>query len=143
MGQTQTRCQGMQASFDPHKESGIPDTPDGYVNQKEHEGAGAYMKKMDGLEELLSLNIDTDTETHTIIEGSIADDVSFLYDVTTNEYLIESDRLAEKEGYEEMTMLIDPESFNGIDLDGYFVSKEDFLGFKDFVESQTKKGKGL
>lgn len=101
------------------------------------------MKKMDGLEELLSLNIDTDTETHTIIEGSIADDVSFLYDVTTNEYLIESDRLAEKEGYEEMTMLIDPESFNGIDLDGYFVSKEDFLGFKDFVESQTKKGKGL
>lgn len=100
------------------------------------------MKKMDGLDELLSLNIDTETEMHTIIEGSIADDISFLYDVTTNEYLIESDRLAEKEGYEDMTVLIDPDSFEGMDLDGYFVSKEDFLGFKDFVESQTK-GKKL
>lgn len=97
-------------------------------------------KDLGGFDDLLKLDIDTETESHRIIEGEISENVSLLYDATTNEYFIESDVIGEQEYYDGNTVCIDPHTFTGFELGNCKLSKEDFDGFVKFIQTLIEKG---
>ena len=97
------------------------------------------MGEYDGLSELLNADVDTEVENHRVIEGELSEYASFLYDVTTNEYYIESNELAEIEEYDDIKVLID-DFFGGLDIGECHVTKEDFEGFKEFILLLKSKG---
>ena len=97
------------------------------------------MGKYEGIEDLLKVNVDIELENHKIVEGEISEYASFLYDITTNEYLIESDEIAESEEYDDTQILID-DSFEGLSIGKCNVTKKDFEDFKNFIKQLKEKG---
>ena len=99
------------------------------------------IQQFTGLNKLLTENDDCTFENHTIIEGELSEYASLVYDVTTDEYFIESEELAELEEYDDITVAIDPDTFEGMEVGKCKVTKKDLEDFKVFLKELKDKGK--
>lgn len=98
------------------------------------------MNQFEGLEEILAKDVGCEFEDHEVIEGELSNTASFLYDATTGEYKIESEDLAEIEEYDDISVVINPETFEGLDIGNCHVSRQDLDGFIDFINYLKEKG---
>lgn len=79
-------------------------------------------------------------ENQRTIEGELSEYASLVYNTTTDEYSIESEELAELEEYDDFAVVINPDTFEGLEVGRCKVTKEDFREFRDFIESLKNKG---
>lgn len=65
-----------------------------------------------------------------IIEFELAESVSLLYDKQKKKYYIYG--IDYEDSFDEFTFELD-DDFNGMEFDGVYISKEDFIDFKNLV----------
>lgn len=70
-------------------------------------------------------------EMGEMIEYEVSDSISILYDKATKNYFI--DYIDYSDTCDEFTIDLD-DTFNGIEIEGTYISKEDFIDFKNLVE---------
>lgn len=86
---------------------------------------------LNSFNDLLTMDLpNVEIEDSEIIEGEITEYLSFIYDKSTKEYFIE---IIDGETFDEFMLPIDEKTFNGDDIDGIKITKEDFEQFKELI----------
>lgn len=89
---------------------------------------------LNSFNDLLSMELpNVEIEDSEIIEGEVTDYISFVYNKITKEYFIE---IIDKDTFDEFTIQID-EGFDGDNIDGVEISKNDFEYFKELIKNLT------
>lgn len=89
---------------------------------------------LNSFNDLLSMELpNVEIEDSEIIEGEVTDYISFVYNKITKEYFIE---IIDKDTFDEFTIQID-EDFDGDNIDGVEISKNDFEYFKELIKNLT------
>jgi len=70
-------------------------------------------------------------EESDVVEWEISDNISMLYDKRTQKFTIDG---IDMETFDEYTVELD-DSFDGMEIDGVEISKEDFDKFKELAKS--------